>query len=46
MESIKRHSAAKTSDIAHEAKQVYAKYQSRFKKLEGRGLIECLTPEK
>ncbi len=46
MESMKRHTAVRASDIAHEANRSTQNISRALKELEDKGLIECLTPEK
>ncbi|AAM31846.1 MULTISPECIES: winged helix-turn-helix domain-containing protein [Methanosarcina] len=46
MESMKRHTAVRASDIAHETNRSTQNISRALKELEDKGLIECLTPEK
>ncbi|MCQ1535533.1 sugar-specific transcriptional regulator TrmB [Methanosarcina sp. KYL-1] len=46
MESMKRHTAVRASDIAHESSRSTQNISRALKELEVMGLIECLTPEK
>lgn len=46
MESMKKHTVVKASDIAHETHRSTQNISHALKELEDRGLIECLTPEK
>lgn len=46
MESMRKHTVVKASDIAHETTRSTQNISHALKELEERGLIECLTPEK
>ncbi|HIH93238.1 TPA: sugar-specific transcriptional regulator TrmB [Methanosarcina acetivorans] len=46
MQYMKKHTAVRASDIAHEASRSTQNISRALKELEDRGLIECLTPEK
>lgn len=46
MESMKKHTVVKASDIAHETSRSTQNISHALKELEDRGLIECLTPGK
>jgi DNA-binding MarR family transcriptional regulator len=46
MESMKRHTFVRASDIAHEASRSTQNISHALKELEGKGLIHCLTPDK
>lgn len=46
MESMKKHTAVRASDIAHETSRSTQNISRALKELEDRDLIECLTPEK
>lgn len=46
METMKGHTIAKASDIAHETNRSTQNISRALNELEDRGLIVCLTPEK
>jgi DNA-binding PadR family transcriptional regulator len=46
MDSLKRHTFVRASDIAHEASRSTQNISHALKELEEKGLIECLTPDK
>jgi DNA-binding PadR family transcriptional regulator len=46
MESMKRHTFVRASDIAHEASRSTQNISHALKELESKNLIECLTPDK
>jgi HxlR-like helix-turn-helix. len=46
MDSMKRHTFVRASDIAHEASRSTQNISHALKELENKGLIQCLTPEK
>ena len=46
MESMKKRTFVRASDIAHEASRSTQNISHALKELEGKGLIECLTPDK
>ncbi|NOQ28656.1 MAG: sugar-specific transcriptional regulator TrmB [Methanosarcinales archaeon] len=46
MKSMKGHTMVKASDVAHETSRSTQNISHALKELEGKGLIECLTPEK
>lgn len=46
MDSMKRHTFVRASDIAHEASRSTQNISHALKELEEMGLIRCLTPEK
>jgi DNA-binding PadR family transcriptional regulator len=46
MDSMKRHTFVRASDIAHEASRSTQNISHALKELEEKGLIECLTPDK
>lgn len=46
MDSMKKHTFVRASDIAHEARRSTQNISHALKELENKGLIQCLTPEK
>lgn len=46
METMKGHTVAKASDIAHETSRSTQNISHALKELANKDLIECLTPEK
>jgi hypothetical protein len=46
MESMKRHTFVRASDIAHEASRSTQNISHALKELESKELIQCLTPDK
>jgi DNA-binding MarR family transcriptional regulator len=46
MESMKRHTFVRASDIAHEASRSTQNISHALKELESKNLIQCLTPDK
>jgi len=46
MDSMKKRSFVRASDIAHEASRSTQNISHALKELESKGLIHCLTPEK
>jgi DNA-binding MarR family transcriptional regulator len=46
MDSMKRHTFVRASDIAHETSRSTQNISHALKEFESKGLIQCLTPEK
>ena len=46
MDSMKRHTFVRASNIAHEASRSTQNISHALKELESKGLIQCLTPDK
>lgn len=46
MESMKRHTFVKASDVAHESSRSTQNISHALKELESKELIQCLTPDK
>ena len=46
IETMKRHTVVRASDIAHETCRSTQNISRALKELQEKGLIECLTPEK
>jgi Mn-dependent DtxR family transcriptional regulator len=46
MESMKRHTFVRASDVAHELGRSTQNINRALKELESKGLIQCLTPDK
>ncbi len=46
LNSLKRHTFVRASDIAHESSRSTQNISHALKEFEDKGLIQCLTPEK
>jgi DNA-binding MarR family transcriptional regulator len=46
LNSMKRHTFVRASDIAHEASRSTQNISHALKEFENKGLIQCLTPDK